>query len=125
MVELSERDKKRLAELEAAAPKRRKKTKLFAAMPLATAAKAFTAMNCPKAALPHHCAADCRPFAKLAPLSLLRRHRLGRPNWGKPMRKGTSHSHPSAPISRDIVLPPPWWLPNWHRSVPIPAGRFR
>ena len=47
MVELSERDKKRLAELEAAALKRRKKTKLFAAMPLATAAKAFTAMNCP------------------------------------------------------------------------------
>ena len=24
-----------------------------------------------------------------------------------------------------MVLPPSWRLPNWHRSVPIPAGRFR
>jgi hypothetical protein len=46
---MSEHDKKRLAELEAAAPKRQKKTALFAYMPLKAAAKAFAAMNCPKA----------------------------------------------------------------------------
>jgi hypothetical protein len=41
--------KRRLAELHAAAPARRKKTKLFAMIELEAVAKAFAAMNCPKA----------------------------------------------------------------------------
>jgi hypothetical protein len=41
--------KKRLAELEAAAPAKRKKNKPFVKVELGAAAKAFTGMNCPKA----------------------------------------------------------------------------
>ena len=41
--------KRRLAELEAAAPVKRKKVKPFAAVELDGAAKAFAAMRCPKA----------------------------------------------------------------------------
>jgi hypothetical protein len=38
-----------LAELQARAPAKRKKTELFAPVPLAAAARAFAAMRCPKA----------------------------------------------------------------------------
>jgi hypothetical protein len=41
--------KRRLAELHAAAPVKRKKAKPFAIVELDAAAKAFAAMNCPKA----------------------------------------------------------------------------
>jgi|SRR5215467_1747941 len=41
--------KRRLAELHAAAPVKRKKAKLFAHAELDATAKAFAAMNCPKA----------------------------------------------------------------------------
>jgi hypothetical protein len=41
--------KQRLAELEAAAPIKRKKTEPFAVVELTRAAAAFTAINCPKA----------------------------------------------------------------------------
>jgi hypothetical protein len=41
--------KRRLAELEAAAPAKRKKTEPFATVKLGAAAKAFAAVNCPKA----------------------------------------------------------------------------
>src|SRR5262249_54705330 len=43
--------KRRLAELNAAAPAKRKRVKAFAMVELNTAAKACTAMNCPKAML--------------------------------------------------------------------------
>jgi hypothetical protein len=41
--------KQRLAELHAAAPVKRKRLEPFAVVPLAAAAKAFSAMHCPKA----------------------------------------------------------------------------
>jgi hypothetical protein len=44
-----EKAKRRLAELYAAAPPKRKKTKPFAILDLAKAGRAFAAMNCPKA----------------------------------------------------------------------------
>lgn len=40
---------KRLAELHAAAPVKRKKTELFAVVPLASAAAAYRALKCPRA----------------------------------------------------------------------------
>ena len=43
--------KKRLAELHAAAPAKRKKTSPFAVVSLPAAAKAFAVVNCPKATL--------------------------------------------------------------------------
>jgi hypothetical protein len=43
--------KRRLAELHAAAPTKREKTKAFAVVGLDTAVKAFAAMKCPKAML--------------------------------------------------------------------------
>jgi len=43
--------KRRLAELHAAAPPKRKKVRLFAMVELDTAAKACAAVNCPKAML--------------------------------------------------------------------------
>jgi hypothetical protein len=41
--------KQRLAKLQAAAPTKRKRAEPFAVVPLQTAAKAFSAMRCPKA----------------------------------------------------------------------------
>jgi hypothetical protein len=43
--------KQRLAELEAATPLKRKRTEPFAVLQLSRAAAAFTAINCPKAAV--------------------------------------------------------------------------
>src|SRR5262249_8981855 len=49
MTEGSDYAKRRLAELYAAAPVKRKKEKLFGMVELVAAAEAFAAMNCPKA----------------------------------------------------------------------------